>query len=140
LEALIDSLENRTLSEIADDVTTAYINSKYDFTVVTVYDANTGLPISGANVTVYDSYYNAYYYPTETTFLETTSEDGTTSELQTLKDGEYYVTVSAHGFSSQTTSSGSINETYYLQTAPPAIRIVNSWTASVDIDTSVISS
>ena len=81
LEAIIDSLENRTLSEIADDVTTAYINSKYDFTTVTVYDANTGLPISGANVSIYDSYYNVYYYPTETTFFETTSENGTTSEL-----------------------------------------------------------
>ncbi len=78
MEAIIDSLENRTLSEIADEVTTAYINSKYDFTTVTVYDANTGLPINNASVAVYDSYYNAYYYPTETTFQEYTSGEGFT--------------------------------------------------------------
>jgi len=73
LEDLIDSLENRTLSEIADEVTTAYMNSKYDFTTVTVYDANTGLPINNATVSIYNSYYNVNYYPSETTFQEQTS-------------------------------------------------------------------
>jgi len=48
---------------------------------VTVYDANTGLPIPNATVKVYDSYYNAYYYPEETTYVESTTEQGSTSEL-----------------------------------------------------------
>ena len=100
LETLVNSLENRTLSEIADEATTAYINSKYTFKTVTVYDANTGLPITGATVKVYDSYYNAYYYPEETTSTESTSETGTTPELQLDNEKEYYVVISAPGYTS----------------------------------------
>jgi len=130
LESLVEAMENRTLSEIADDITTAYINSQYTFTTVTVYDANTGLPINNATVTVYDSYYNAYYYPTETTFVEITSEQGETSELQLDNESEYYVTVSAHGYLTQTTTSGSVNDTFYMLTTPPTMRFVNTWTSA----------
>ncbi len=137
LESLVNSLENRTLSEIADAATTAYINSKYTFKTVTVFDANTGLPITGATVKVYDSYYNAYYYPDETTATESTSESGSTAELQLDNEKEYYVAISAPGYSSTKTSSGYVEDSYYLQTGAPVMRIVNSWTNSQDIDTSI---
>jgi len=139
LEGLVNSLENRTLSEIADDATTAYINSRYTFKTVTVFDANTGLPITGATVNVYDSYYNAFYYPTETTFGESTNESGSTAQLQLDNEKEYYVIVSAPGYASKTASSGYVEDSYSLQTTAPVIRIVNSWTVGQDIDTYVSS-
>jgi hypothetical protein len=73
---MVNSLENRTLSEIINEVTTAYLKTKFDLVTVTIYDESTGLPISGAIVRVYDEPGMSYYIPESFVFQETTSSNG----------------------------------------------------------------
>lgn len=94
----MDFLENRTLSEIADDATTAYINSQYTFVTTTVYDGNTGLPIEGASVQVYNDW-SAFYYEYSPEYFSVTDFDGTTDEFQLEQDAYFYTSVSAPGYS-----------------------------------------
>ncbi len=147
--AYSERVKNMTTEDWARAAATAYRNIKYDTKTITVLNAETGLPIEGASVQVYENdWYSYRYNPSAANYTLYTNANGTTTEEGNFKRDEYYYfNVSAPGMVSNTSDnfwpeeSGSIEETYILTpvpSTPASIEVELTWTTARDFDFSVV--
>lgn len=91
----LETFDNMTLGQA---ITYAYMNGKYDIKRVRVLDGQTGEPIEGATIRVYSDWSSYYYNSADANFTYTTDANGLTPTTKLLRDGHYYINVTADGY------------------------------------------